>query len=192
METRICKQCGIEKPMICYKSEIKNGKKYYRWSCNECEKSKKSKYNKKYEKNNKEKIRRRKRKWAQENKQRIYKIKKEKRDSNETYREIELLRTRIRKVLNKSGNLKSESLEKILGCTTKEFYIHLLETYEKNYKNKYDDKQEVNIDHIIPLATAKTKEEVYKLFHYSNLQLLKTEDNMDKSTSLEWTLKDNK
>lgn len=46
METRVCKQCGIEKPMICYKSEIKNGKKYYRWSCNECEKSKKSKYNK--------------------------------------------------------------------------------------------------------------------------------------------------
>lgn len=80
----------------------------------------------------------------------------------------------------------------MLGCTAKEFYLHLLKTYKENYGENYDEIQEVNIDHIIPLVTAQTKEDVYNLFHFKNLQLLKEEDNRNKSISLTWSLKDKK
>ena len=38
------------------------------------------------------------------------------------------------------------------------------------------------IDHIVPLATATTENEVLKLCHYKNLQLLTAEDNLAKGS----------
>jgi hypothetical protein len=37
-----------------------------------------------------------------------------------------------------------------------------------------------HIDHICPLSQAKTEEELYKLGHYTNLQYLSPEENMQK------------
>ena len=93
------------------------------------------------------------------------------------------------KVFRNKGKTQSIYIQNMIGCTGIEFYDYLLQTYFENYGEKYNGDQKVNIDHIIPLVTAKTNEDVYKLFHYTNLQLLKSKDNIDKSTSLEWTLK---
>ena len=41
-------------------------------------------------------------------------------------------------------------------------------------------------DHIIPLSTAKTYEEVIALNHYTNFQPLWSEDNILKSDRLDW------
>jgi len=41
-----------------------------------------------------------------------------------------------------------------------------------------------HIDHIIPLASAKNKEEMENLFHYSNLQPLWASDNFKKSDKI--------
>ena len=45
-----------------------------------------------------------------------------------------------------------------------------------------------HIDHIIPLATAKTEKEVLDLCKINNLQLLTPEDNMSKKDKLDWSL----
>jgi 5-methylcytosine-specific restriction endonuclease McrA len=37
-----------------------------------------------------------------------------------------------------------------------------------------------HIDHIIPLSSAKTDEEVYLLWHYSNLRPLSAQENLKK------------
>ena len=56
------------------------------------------------------------------------------------------------------------------------------------YKYDYND-EEVEIDHIIPLSIANTEQEIINLCHYSNLQLLKKEDNRFKSNKLNWELR---
>lgn len=82
------------------------------------------------------------------------------------------------------GKSKSKYLESITGCTNQMLYDHLVSTWERRYGNKWDG-QPCNIDHIIPLATANTKEKKEKLCFYKNLQLLTQEDNMRKSTKLD-------
>ena len=44
-----------------------------------------------------------------------------------------------------------------------------------------------HIDHIIPLSTAITEEDVIRLCHYTNLQPLWAEDNLKKSNKLDWS-----
>ena len=45
-----------------------------------------------------------------------------------------------------------------------------------------------HLDHIIPLSTAKTKEEVIALSHYTNFQPLWWRDNICKSNKIEYIL----
>jgi len=65
-----------------------------------------------------------------------------------------------------------------VGCTYLEVKNHLESKFEpwmswENY-GKYNGELNYgwDIDHIIPLSSAKTEEELLKLFHYSNLQPL--------------------
>jgi hypothetical protein len=41
-----------------------------------------------------------------------------------------------------------------------------------------------NIDHIIPISSARTEEEIYKLNHYTNFQPLWWEENMAKGKKI--------
>ena len=46
----------------------------------------------------------------------------------------------------------------------------------------------VHVDHIVPLKTAKTENDIIRLNHYTNLQLLKAEYNLHKGAKLDYTL----
>ena len=72
-----------------------------------------------------------------------------------------------------------------MGCTFEELQKYLEQTWENNYGTSYNG-EEVHIDHIIPLVTAKTEEDIIKLNHYTNLQLLTPEDNMAKGEQIDW------
>lgn len=84
--------------------------------------------------------------------------------------------------IKKHYSLKTES---ILGCSFKEFQIYLESKFDKwmKWSNQGLYNGEFNygwdIDHIIPLSSAKNKEELIKLNHYSNLQPLCSKINRD-------------
>jgi hypothetical protein len=48
----------------------------------------------------------------------------------------------------------------------------------------WDNHGEWHIDHIIPISSGKTEDEVLKLCHYTNLQPLWKEDNLKKSDKI--------
>lgn len=91
------------------------------------------------------------------------------------------LRTLIRSALNRKNYKKSTKTDSILGCSYEEFKVYLESKFKSwmnwdNYGNKKGIAKEINfswdIDHIIPIKSANTEEEVLKLNHYSNLQPL--------------------
>ena len=86
----------------------------------------------------------------------------------------------------KQRSVKNCKVAKILGLSGKEFYKYLLKTFSDRYGREWDGVEKVHIDHIIPLVTAKTEEDIIKLNHYTNLQLLTPEDNMAKGEQIDW------
>ena len=84
----------------------------------------------------------------------------------------------VRNALKRRGYTKSSSTYKIIGCTFEDLKLHLESKFESwmSWDNRGLYNGEPNhgwdIDHIIPLSTAKTEDEIIKLNHYSNLQPL--------------------
>lgn len=80
----------------------------------------------------------------------------------------------------KSNNLnKSSNTEHILGCTFEQFKQYIESQFESwmNWENQGGQiitkiNESWDLDHKIPISTAKTKEDVLKLSHYTNFQPL--------------------
>lgn len=91
----------------------------------------------------------------------------------------------ISKSFKQNGYTKKSRTYEILGCSFEEFKIHLESKFESwmswDNRGKYngDFKYGWDIDHIIPLASAKTEEDIIRLNHYTNLQPLCSKINRD-------------
>ena len=96
------------------------------------------------------------------------------------------LKENVRKIIYNSFKRKSKSktdkTESILGISMDEY---LLQTFRDRYNYEWDGIEKVHIDHIKPLKLAHSEEEVIKLCHYTNLQLLKAKDNLKKGAKYE-------
>lgn len=132
-----------------------------------------------YAKNNREKVNETSRKY-----------KKKRRNSDPVYRMKTNIRCRIHHILKTKGYKKYQNTEDFIGGDWEVLWGHLNGTFEANYgiPREWLSSFEYEIDHIIPLSSAKTLEEVIKLNHYTNLQILTKEDNRKKSASLDWSL----
>lgn len=92
------------------------------------------------------------------------------------------IRGAIRKSVKNRTNYsfsKDKTTEEILGCSIDDFIKYLESKFEPGMSVK--NHGEWHIDHIIPLSSAKSKEEVYRLCHYTNLQPLWAKDNLHKA-----------
>lgn len=143
-------------------------------------------YKKDYACKNKNKIEEYKKKYTIENKDYINKYHKEyqrKRLSNDSLHKFKMqIRHLIWLSFNKKGLIKSNKTEDIIGCSVNDLIEYLLNSFRNRYNYNYDFKEKVHIDHIIPLNKAKDENDIIKLCHWTNLQLLKASDNLHKGT----------
>ena len=145
-------------------------------------KIKNSEKNKKYQSEYRTKNKKYFKKYYNENKEKINKTTnkriKEKLISCPLYKLTKNIRVITKRIFKIKKIKKELNSEKILGCSFYEFKIYLENKFEPwmNWDNYGKYNGELNygwdIDHIIPVSSAKTKEDVYKLAHYTNLQPL--------------------
>lgn len=92
------------------------------------------------------------------------------------------LRSRIRAIIK--GNPKSATTMKLVGCSLKNFFIHI----EKQFKQgmSWSNYGEWHIDHIIPCAQFDLSRPYHQkiCFHYTNLQLLWAKENISKGKKI--------
>ena len=92
------------------------------------------------------------------------------------------LRKRTYNAFKKKSWIKGGGTEKLLGCDWETAMKHIESQFE-SWMN-WDNHGEWHIDHIMPLASATTKEEMKKLCHYTNLQPLLAEENIRKGDKI--------
>lgn len=199
--TSACKRCILSRQSEYAKKnklKISIRQKQYRNS----NKEKLKEYKKNYYKENREDIRKKHAEYYKDNSNKIKESVARYRNSLSTENKTELrlkkqkrrllkyntdpifkMKCRIRYIVwasfNRRGYIKQSSSSDITGCSLDDLRKYLLATWEKNYGKPWNG-EEYHIDHIIPLATARTEEDVIRLCHYTNLQLLTPEDNLKK------------
>ena len=97
------------------------------------------------------------------------------------------IRTRIRSSYINQGYKKLSKTAKILGCSFEFLMSHLIASALRNY-GYWADFNKYHIDHIIPVSSAKTEEELLKLNHFNNLQFLYPQHNLEKGNRLDWII----
>jgi hypothetical protein len=144
---------------------------------------------------NKEKYKESDKNWYQKNKEKIlykqkerYKINgkekiKERRKNDPIFKLKHSVSNRLRNFLKSKGiSKKNTRTFEIVGCTPNFLKKYLEEQFKEGMN--WQNHGEWHIDHIIPLESAKTEEEVFKLNHYSNLQPLWKEENLSKGCKI--------
>ena len=157
-------------------------------------------YMKDYYELNKEKLAAQKKVWSANNKDKVKgyrdarKPKKNeyhrnRRKTDDLYALSSRLRNRTSKAFRLGGYSKNTKTQEMLGCDWATLKIHIEKQFTKTMS--WSKPETFHIDHIKPLANAKTKEELIELCHYTNLQPLSPEINLMKSnlTPSEWELK---
>jgi hypothetical protein len=177
MERKKCTKCNIEKDITEFYKDRKSFRSDCKICCNEVKKKNYSIKNeyykakmKAYDQSEQGKEKKRDRYKKRIKSDPIFKIRK-------TYR------GRLQKAI--TGWCRSKKTEEILGCSWEEFKIHLENQFIDNMSWENHGYYGWHVDHIIPLASAKTLEDIEKLSHYTNLQPLWAKDNMEKSDSVQ-------
>ena len=142
----------------------------------------KREYKKQYYQNNKVKIleRSKKRNIEKKKEKSLYdkEYRKEKYKNDVLHRLKMIIKSIIKSSIKKNGYTKKSRTYDILGCSYEEFRIYIESKFETwmTWENHGLYNGELSygwdIDHRIPLSSAKTEEELLKLFHYTNLQPL--------------------
>jgi hypothetical protein len=152
------------------------------------------KNNKKYYINNVDKVNERNREWRKNNPNRSKEFSKKWKIKNldkiKQYTQIpeikvsHNMRCRINEYLKIHNISKKNKTFDIVGCTPEFLKEHLERQFKVDMNWDNYGIHGWHIDHKIPLSSAKTEEEIYKLCHYTNLQPLWAEENLKKSNKL--------
>lgn len=179
-----CKECNRERS----KKYRENNPDYVK-NYKELNKHKFKSYSKKYRENNKDLVYERKLKSYEKKKEYYSKkskeYKKKRFDSDPLYKIYIGVSSLIRNSFHRNGYSKKSRTFQILGCTYEDFKSYLESKFETwmcwENRGKYNGEFHYgwDIDHIIPISSAKSEEDIIKLNHYTNLQPLCSKINRD-------------
>lgn len=181
---KICNKCNVEKPYDKFYKRKSGSKDGYRTECIECHIRIKSIY---YIKN-KDKIDEYGKKWRTDNIERSRtssRLSMRKRREDPIIKFNHSISSLIRMGFKSTRFDKRSKTQDILGFTYNEFRTYLESKFEPwmNWENRGKYNGEFNygwdVDHIIPLSSAQTEEDVIRLNHYTNLQPLCSKINRD-------------
>jgi len=117
------------------------------------------------------------------NKEKINNYVKIKRKTSVMFKLTQNVRTRIRIFLSLKNITKQNKTFEIVGCSPQFLKEYLEQKFTEGMSWDLMGKH-IHIDHIIPLSSANTEEDVYKLCHYTNLQPLWSKENLQKGKKL--------
>jgi hypothetical protein len=143
-------------------------------------------YRRKYYRRDVEKSRRYQKEWRQKN---LETRRKQQREYNQRKRLTDplflakgRLRGRLRKMIQLKKFSKKSKTSDTIGCSWEQLRDYIESQFIS--RMSWGNRHLWHIDHIIPLSSAKTIEELEKLCHYTNLQPLWAADNMSKGSKL--------
>ena len=143
-----------------------------------------------YRKDNQEQVRRYKKEYYHKNKDSILKYNKEYKKgyhqrrllTDTVYKMKYIVRNLIRCSLWKRGYTKKSRTYKILGLQYRDFKLYMERQFVEGMS--WDNHGKWHIDHIIPIASAQSEDDVLRLNHYTNLQPLWAADNLSKGSKI--------
>lgn len=164
------------------KEKVKqSGKNYYEKNKQKLEETRKAWYEK-----NKDKCAGYSKKYMEKNKERKNLLRKEWRkkriETDELFRAIEKIRCVTIDAFRRKGKRKEGKTSELLGCSIQQAMDHIEKQFLEGMS--WLNHGEWHIDHIIPLSSAKSIDEIIKLSHYTNLQPLRAKDNMKKGAKI--------
>lgn len=205
METKVCKKCGIEKNICEFDKDTRN-KSGIMSKCKVCRRDYHNEYNKKniekkresykkyyYQNRDKELLRIKKKHEKYSEKEKEYrktnrhKISKREKDRYNTDLIFKLktnIRNRLKLFLKTKKINKNNKTFEIVGATPEIIKEHIEQQFRDGMTWENYGFDGWHIDHIIPLSSAKSEEEVYNLCHYTNLQPLWANENYKKSNKI--------
>jgi hypothetical protein len=186
----MCKSCASK---IKKEYDLKNKDKHKEYRINNKERIKEyrinneeyfKEYRKNYRINNKEYFK----KYYQDNKEKLQKNKNEyiknKLQNDSLFRFGFNTRNLIKRSFKRNNNkfIKTTKSEKILGCKIEEFRNYIEIKFDK--KMTFENYGEWHLDHIIPISSATTEEEIIRLNHYTNFQPMWAKENISKGNKI--------
>lgn len=122
------------------------------------------------------------RKYRAENRDKVIEsavqYKKRRRELDPTFRMIDNFRSRVTIFCRKVKMNKKQSSLSFIGCSVDDFKVYIESKFMVGMS--WDNYGEWHIDHIIPISSALSEEDLKSLNHYSNLQPLWAFDNVSK------------
>ena len=104
------------------------------------------------------------------------------RKENPVFQMQERIRNSVKQAVRRRGYTTRSSASKILGCTWPEFAKHIELQFLPGMS--WENRDLWQIDHITPIASAKTEEEVIALYHFTNLRPMWAADNLKKRAKI--------
>lgn len=139
--------------------------------------------NDRYRASHKEKVAESNKRYREENKQKRTAYERNKRHSDPVYRFRSSFRCLILGYARKKGYTGTKNVWEMVGCDFETFLAHIQSQFEEGMtmENYGHGEGCWNVDHIVPICTAKTDEDIERINHYSNLRPMWARDNYRKN-----------